>query len=100
MKNTGNGVLNITSITSTTTDYTQTNTCGSSLNPGASCTISVTFTPTAPGNRTGTISVSDNAPNSPQSVNLTGTGTIVSLSPMSLGFGSRPVGTTSSAKTV
>ena len=38
------------------------------------CTINVTFTPTATGARTGTLTVSDNAAGSPQSIPLTGTG--------------------------
>src|SRR5439155_1168692 len=50
-------------------------TCGSSLAAGASCTISVKFTPTATGTRTGTVTLNDNAPNSPQSISLSGSGT-------------------------
>jgi hypothetical protein len=38
------------------------------------CEISVTFTPTQIGSRTGTLSLSDSAGNSPQVVTLTGTG--------------------------
>jgi hypothetical protein len=38
------------------------------------CTISVVFTPTQTGTRTGTLSVSDSAMGSPQTSNLTGTG--------------------------
>jgi hypothetical protein len=95
MKNTGNGVLNITSITSTTTDYTQTNNCGSSLNPGASCTISVTFAPGSAGLLNGTISVTDNAPGSPQTVPLSGRGTFLRIAPGTLNFPNTPVGQTS-----
>jgi hypothetical protein len=40
----------------------------------ASCTISVTFTPAADGSRSGTLTITDNAGGSPQSVTLTGTG--------------------------
>ena len=55
LTNTGNAVLNISSI-ATSGDYAQTNTCGTSVaaNNGA-CTISVTFTPTATGTGTGAI---------------------------------------------
>lgn len=68
------GVLNIASIT-TSGDFGQTNNCPASLNPGQKCTIEVTFTPTAQGTRTGTLSVTDNSPNGlPQRVSLTGTG--------------------------
>jgi len=49
-------------------------TCGTSLAARGSCTISVTFTPTAAGTRTGALSVTDSAANSPQTVNLTGMG--------------------------
>ena len=90
LTNSGNTTLNITSITITGTDhgdFAQTNTCGSSLGAGKSCTISVTFKPTQINTRTGTLSVTDNgAPGSPQKVSLTGTGTVVELSPTSLHF--------------
>ncbi len=48
---------------------------GTTLPAGASCTISVTFSPTTTGTRTADVLYTDNAPNSPQSVPLTGTGT-------------------------
>lgn len=44
------------------------------LKPGTSCQITVTFTPTASGSRLAQFTVTDNAPGSPQSVALTGTG--------------------------
>jgi hypothetical protein len=47
-------------------DFAKTNTCGSSVAPGASCTINVTFKPTLGGSRTAMLSVSDNAPGSPR----------------------------------
>jgi hypothetical protein len=46
----------------------------------------VAFKPTQGGIRTGTLSVTDNAPGSPQKVSLSGTGTAVELSPTSLRF--------------
>ncbi len=73
LKNNGNLVLNIASITGSG-DFAETNTCGTSLAAGMTCTISVTFTPTATGARTGTITVTDNANGSPRTVPLTGTG--------------------------
>ncbi len=78
LSNTGNATLNITSIGLTGTnasDFAQTNTCGSSVAAGASCTINVTFTPTATGTRTAAVSISDNASGSPQLINLNGAGT-------------------------
>ncbi len=91
LTNTGTVSLSITSIT-TSGDFAQTNNCGSSLTGGAKCTINVTFTPTVIGSRTGALSINDNASGSPQTVSLSGSGTIVSLSPTALGFGSVAVG--------
>jgi hypothetical protein len=54
--------------------FTQTNTCGSSLAAGATCTINVTFAPTTEGDFASNVSVSDNAKGSPQTVALSGTG--------------------------
>src|SRR3984893_8945472 len=89
---------------STSGDFAQTSNCPLSPNTLAaklSCTISVTFTPTALGTRTGTLTVSDNAPNSPQTASLIGTGTVpVSLSPASLTFASQVISTTSTGKSV
>jgi hypothetical protein len=55
-------------------DFSQTNTCGSSLSAQNSCTISVKFMPTAKGKRTGNLPLHDNASNSPQIVTLSGKG--------------------------
>jgi hypothetical protein len=48
--------------------------CGGALAVGKVCKIRVTFTPTQLGLRTGAVTITDNAPNSPQQVPLTGTG--------------------------
>jgi dienelactone hydrolase len=80
-------------------DFHETKTCGSSLAAGASCTIHVTFKPTQIGNRTGTLSITDNAPGSPQKVSLTGTGTWVKFNPTSLNFVNIKVGHSSSKTT-
>lgn len=88
--------LDVTSIGFTGTnhaDFNQNNTCGSSVTPGGSCTINVTFTPGATGARSATLDVYDNASNSPQTVNVSGTGgTPVTLSNTSLNFGTVAVG--------
>jgi hypothetical protein len=72
--NTGTAAATLSGL-STTGDFAQTTTCGSTLAVNASCTVSVRFTPTAPGSRTGTLTVAGNASNSPVAVTLTGTGT-------------------------
>jgi len=104
LKNTGNIALTaVISITGTNSgDFSQTNTCGTSVAAGASCNISVYFKPTATGTRNAAVSVSDNAPNSPQTVTLTGTGVVaaVTLSPSSLTFATQLISTTSAPQTV
>jgi large repetitive protein len=55
--------------------YSETNTCGSQIGPGASCTVSVTFAPTQTGSRTAVLDLKDSGGASPQSVSLSGTGT-------------------------
>ncbi len=107
LTNTGNASLSLAGM-SVTGDFAQTNACPSSLPAGASCTVSVTFTPAAVGTRTGTLTVTDNAAASPQQVSLSGTGAAaatpaaaaVTLSPSSLTFASQTVATTSTAQTI
>ena len=74
LKNNGNVTLNIMSIASSG-DFAETNTCGATLAATMSCSINVTFTPTATGARNGAVTVTDDANGSPQSLPLTGTGT-------------------------
>ena len=71
--NPGDQAASVSSITASG-DFAQTNTCGGALAAGASCTVSVTFTPTTGGTRTGTLSVASSAPSSPLTVALTGKG--------------------------
>src|SRR5205085_11254256 len=59
----------------------ETNTCGGSLDAAASCTISVTFTPTQVGARSGAITITDSAAGSPHTVALSGTGASSACSP-------------------
>ena len=88
-----------------TGDFSQTSTCGSSIAAGGSCTVSVTFAPTATGSRTGTLTV--NAGGVTSAVSLSGTGTsssggsaTLSASPTSVAFGSEAVGSTTAAQKV
>jgi len=55
--------------------FAQTNTCGTSVAAGGSCSISVTFTPESKGPKTATLDVGDNGGGSPQTVALSGSGT-------------------------
>jgi alpha-tubulin suppressor-like RCC1 family protein len=102
LTNTGTATLNISGITASG-DFTNTSTCGASLTVGASCTISVTFTPASIGARTGTLSIASNAAGSPHTVLLAGTGTPIPaprvyLSPIGLTFVG--LSTTSAAQNV
>ena len=94
LTNTGTTPLTISSIAASE-DFLQKNNCGSSLPAGASCTIKVAFKPSAKGVRTGTVTITDDAADSPQIIKLRGIGTVVQLSPSALDFGDQVVGTTS-----
>ncbi len=77
LTNTGNATLNITGLTVSPSDFTfkvVKKSCGATVNPGASCFIKVTFAPQQVGVRTGAVTITDNAANSPQTIPLTGTG--------------------------
>ncbi len=56
-------------------------TCGATLAPANACTLQVVFTPTAGGARSGALTITDSAPNSPQILRLTGTAIDFALSP-------------------
>jgi hypothetical protein len=76
LTNSGSSPLAISSI-SASGDFQATDNCPrgpATLAASASCTITLTFTPTAPGARTGTLTVTDNAGDSPQLYGLKGVG--------------------------
>ena len=80
---------------------TNTTTCGASIAAGASCAVGVTFSPGTIGAASGTLTLTDTAAGSPQTVSLSGTGGApVTLSASSLSFGTIVAGSTSAAKTV
>ncbi|MBV9615868.1 MAG: choice-of-anchor D domain-containing protein, partial [Ktedonobacteraceae bacterium] len=70
---------------------------------GASCTVTVTFTPTATSTRAGSLTFIDNASDSAEQAVLSGTGVAanpgVTLNPSNLSFGNQNIGTTSAAQT-
>lgn len=77
LANPGSGALALASITASA-GFGITHDCGTSVPPGASCTLAVTFTPAAAGEVAGSISVASNAAGSPHKVNATGTGVVAS----------------------
>jgi sugar lactone lactonase YvrE len=103
VKNNGSTAVTMGTITlNQTTDFAiASNGCPASGQPlaaGASCNISLTFTPQSTGLKRGSLLIYDSDPSSPQIVGMTGTGASgVALSPSSLTFGTQAVGTTSSA---
>ena len=100
LTNSGTAPLTINSIGLTGAnagDFGQTNTCPlapSTLAVGASCAISATFTPTATGGRTASVSIADDAPGGPHTVALSGTGIApgVTLAPTAIDFGNQLIG--------
>jgi beta-propeller repeat-containing protein/centrosomal CEP192-like protein/ASPM-SPD-2-Hydin domain-containing protein len=104
LTNTGNATLTVGNI-QVAGDFTQVNNCSSSLAGNSSCTMNVTFTPTLTGTRNGTLTISDNSQGSPQTVTLTGTGSvtpapIAAITPTTLAFPVQPVTTSSTAQAV
>ncbi len=105
--NTGATALTISTIAvtgSNASDFAQTNNCPTSLAVNTSCTANVTFTPSAAGTRTGTLTFTDSSTDSPQTVALSGTGVATApaaiLSPTTLSYGNQNTGTASPAQTV
>jgi hypothetical protein len=77
LKNSGNLDLDINQITTSglnAGDFNQSNPCAKSLAPGASCTITIKFTPSIVGAESAYVMISDNANGSPHNVYLTGVG--------------------------
>jgi FG-GAP-like repeat/Abnormal spindle-like microcephaly-assoc'd, ASPM-SPD-2-Hydin len=99
--------VNISSITiveaGSSVDFAKgTTSCGATLAAGAACTVQVTFTPTSAGALSASIQIVDDAPGSPQSATLSGTGTnapLVTFLPAVLTFAPQNVGSISAAQT-
>jgi hypothetical protein len=75
--NSGTANVFINSAATHSLDFTEVDDgcSGLTLAPGTSCSVSINFSPTATGTRSTTFDLTDNAPNSPQTVPITGTGT-------------------------
>jgi hypothetical protein len=102
LTNTGTATLTVSGST-ISGDFAQSNTCGAGVAPSAKCTVTITFTPTTTGNLYGSVTLTDNAAGSPQTITLAGVGLgapTVSLSTKTLTFAGQSEGTTSAAQTV
>jgi len=87
LTNAGDRPLAVGSITvagASPRDFAQTNTCGASLAPGASCTIAIRFTPRATGTRTAVINVLSNHQSGSLPLKVQGTG-------IGIGRGPKPI---------
>jgi Abnormal spindle-like microcephaly-assoc'd, ASPM-SPD-2-Hydin/Divergent InlB B-repeat domain len=105
VQNTSAASVTISSIASTG-DFTESGSgatpCGAiALAPSASCTLSVTFSPSISGSLQGAVVISDNAAIAQQVINITGTAVVpVTIAPTSLTFAAQTVGTTSAAQSL
>jgi len=72
--NSGTANLNITSVVEPSADFNVSGCSGATVTPGNNCVINVTFAPTTGGIITRSVTITDNAPGSPRTVALTGTG--------------------------
>jgi len=94
------GPVTISNLT-TTGDFTEADDCPSSLSSGQNCQVDVTFSPSAVGKRTGTLTIATNSFfNNNVVVKLSGEGGGLTFAPASVSFGNQVVGTTSSTHTV
>ena len=105
LTNTGTAPLTINSLAlsgGNAGDFTQTNNCTTTLGVGATCTVSMTFKPTAMGNRSTVLVISSSDPVTPLlNISLSGFGTqsIAAVSPAALTFPLQLVNTTSAVQT-
>jgi hypothetical protein len=102
LTNLNSSAMPVTAVSSSA-GFAQTNTCGASLAGGASCVITITFTPSAVSNATGTVNVT--TPQGNVSASLAGAGAQVALvppqvTPATISFAATTVSTTSAAQII
>jgi 6-phosphogluconolactonase (cycloisomerase 2 family) len=105
--NTGNQIMAVSGITVAGTngaDFAESSTCGATLTPNSSCTISVSFLPSLSGAEQAILQISDNAAGTPQVAAISGTGVStapgLTISPSSVDFGTVLTGNTAIVQTV
>lgn len=103
----GNSPLHISSVSlagANPSDFSFTQSCSAPLAPSANCTISVTFNPTAGGQRVADLMIADDASGSPQTVALSGVGIAVipalTFSPPAPTFAATTQGTSSAPQAI
>jgi hypothetical protein len=90
LSNTGLTQLTVSNISISGAFSLSNNSCNNGVKPQTHCNVSVAFTPTALGTQTGTLTFTDNAPDSPQTVSLTGTGSNMATTTTTLASSPRP----------
>ena len=99
--NTGSADIGLLTPAATGDFRVESTTCGSRIAAGATCTVTVMFTPTADGGRTGTLTVADNAAS--HTVVLTGNGkgtSSLAFTPSTVAFSNAAVNSVTAAQTV
>lgn len=104
VSNSGTAAVHIATVTITGTNFANftlvpTSTClgGPTVQPGSSCSVSVTFTPPTNATFTATVNITDDAANSPQTIALSGVGSTLNLQPAP---GTKPIVTVPPGSTV
>jgi 6-phosphogluconolactonase (cycloisomerase 2 family) len=110
LTSTGSATLHISSVTSGGSnmgDFMVTGGCSGAYATNATCAISVTFSPLADGPRTASIVITDDAPGSPQTIQLTGIGSgapvgrpATTIAPPAISFAATPQSTTSAPQSI
>ena len=97
------GVSGFAFLGANATEFTQTNDCPALLNPQATCTIAVTFSPTSGGNKTASLRIASDSQSGAITLGLTGTAVAaprIAVSVTAVDFGSQAVALASEGKTI
>jgi hypothetical protein len=103
ISNTSGVAINIASVTPPAAPFSiTTNGCGGLLQPGATCTVAIVFSPTAPGSASSSLNVAGDGLSVSASLVGAGRSTVVpgslTINPTSANFGSAQIGTALAAK--
>ncbi|WP_341886892.1 choice-of-anchor D domain-containing protein [Variovorax sp. YR752] len=88
--NSGNGALDLTGLTVSSTEFKLTHDCPASLAVGASCSLAVVYAP-AGANASEVLTIRSNAPSSPNQIVLNGLGSSATLAVLDWSEGSAPI---------
>ncbi|HUR86614.1 MAG TPA: choice-of-anchor D domain-containing protein [Solirubrobacteraceae bacterium] len=106
IRNDGGAAMTINGVTvsgANAGDYQiASNGCTTVAAGGGTCTVGVTFSPSAAGVRNAALTIDDDAPGNPHVVNLSGTGTqsVLAASPSGVAYGNQAINLTTAPRTV